>query len=127
MATPEAPTPPPAGLPEIVLHAARDIGHVDTAFDAELLLSTLLGAVYAGLLPDRDQGLTTFLGRLREYLAESVEPAAPLVNAALGGPAAAEPAWAAQLGKVRATGGYAYGDRYGDQTSYLATFEYEDP
>jgi hypothetical protein len=32
----------------------------------------------------------------------------------------------AQLGKVRATGCYAYGDIYGDQTSYLVTFAYDD-
>jgi hypothetical protein len=36
------------------------------------------------------------------------------------------PAWAAQLGRVRPTGCYAYGDIYGDQTSYLVTFAYED-
>ena len=34
--------------------------------------------------------------------------------------------WAAQLGRVRPTGCYAYGDVYGDQTSYLVTFAYED-
>jgi hypothetical protein len=32
----------------------------------------------------------------------------------------------AQLGRVRPTGSYAYGDVYGDQTSYLATFAYDD-
>jgi hypothetical protein len=37
------------------------------------------------------------------------------------------PAWVEQLGRVRATGCYAYGDVYGDQTSYLVTFAYDDP
>jgi len=36
------------------------------------------------------------------------------------------PEWAAQLGRVRPTGCYAYGDVYGDQTSYLVTFAYDD-
>jgi hypothetical protein len=36
------------------------------------------------------------------------------------------PVWTAQLGRVRPTGCYAYGDVYGDQTSYLVTFAYDD-
>ena len=41
-------------------------------------------------------------------------------------PGAQAPAWADQLGRVRLTGSWAYGDVYGDQTSYLATFAYDD-
>ena len=41
-------------------------------------------------------------------------------------PRSASPPWTAQLGRVRPTGCYAYGDVYGDQTSYLVTFAYED-
>ena len=40
--------------------------------------------------------------------------------------AARRPAWTAQLGRVHLTGSWAYGDVYGDQTSYLATFAYDD-
>jgi hypothetical protein len=40
-------------LTDLVLRAGRDIGRVSTAFDAELLLSTLLGSVYSGASPDR--------------------------------------------------------------------------
>ena len=47
-------------LPALVLHAARDIGGVDTAFDAELLLSTLIGSVYSGVLPDRGAAVDSF-------------------------------------------------------------------
>lgn len=36
------------------------------------------------------------------------------------------PRWVGDLGRVRLTGSYAYGDVYGDQTSYVATFAYED-
>ncbi|MFJ6955221.1 hypothetical protein, partial [Micromonospora aurantiaca (nom. illeg.)] len=41
-------------------------------------------------------------------------------------PGAYAPSWAGQLGRVRVTGAWAYGDVYGDQTSYLATFAYDD-
>src|SRR5258705_8634618 len=59
---------PGPGLPELVLRAARDLDIVDNAFDAELLLSTLLGSVYAGTLPDRGQALESFGGAFGEYL-----------------------------------------------------------
>ncbi|MET8066981.1 hypothetical protein, partial [Micromonospora sp. NPDC005313] len=41
-------------------------------------------------------------------------------------PGAYAPSWVGQLGRVRVTGAWAYGDVYGDQTSYLATFAYDD-
>jgi hypothetical protein len=114
------------GLPEVVLRAAGRIGEVESAFDAELLLSTLLGGVYQALSRDRGPAFDAFIGRFREHLATSSDPNAPLVAAVLDGRPASGPAWAGALGTVRATGGYAYGDRYGDQTSYVATFAYED-
>src|SRR5690606_42124711 len=46
------------------------------------------------------------------------------------GAAAVPPApvpWSAQLGRVRPVGTWAYGDVYGDQTSYVAVFAYDDP
>lgn len=104
-------------LPENVLRAAGRIGELESAFDAELLLSTLLGGVYQALAPDRGPAFDAFLDTLSEYLAASAEPSAPQVAAVLdGGSPAARP-----------TGGYAFGDRYGDQTSYVATFRYDDP
>ncbi|HKS99473.1 MAG TPA: hypothetical protein VJT31_08080 [Rugosimonospora sp.] len=114
-------------LAEAVLRAAGRISEVDTAYDAELLLSTLLGGVYQVLPPDRGPALDAFVETLREHLSTHDEPNATLVAAVLDGHPAPSPPWAAALGTVRATGGYAFGDRYGDQTSYVATFEYADP
>jgi hypothetical protein len=113
-------------LPELVLHAARDIAKVDTALDADILLSTLLGSVYAGTLPDRGAALDSFIEALTEHLATVRSPTARLVEAVLTGTPAEEPAWGRALGTVRPTGAYAYGDRYGDQTGYLAVFDYPD-
>ncbi len=125
------------GLADLVLHAARDIAQVDTALDAELMLSTLLGSVYAGTLSDRGPSLDEFVTAFREHLVAAGTPTAVLVTAVLdaltrpqppaGGTRTApagQPGWMASLGTVRCTGGYAYGDRYGDETGYLATFEY---
>jgi hypothetical protein len=121
------------GLPALVLHAARDIGSVGSAFDAELLLSTLLGSVYSGVQPDRGEAMDSFVDAFRTYLATVSEAPAPLVLAVLdgapvvdGAPIVGGPAWAGVLGTATVTGTYAYGDRYGDQTSYVATFAYAD-
>ncbi|GAA5177060.1 hypothetical protein GCM10023322_00780 [Rugosimonospora acidiphila] len=130
---------PGPGLPELVLRAARDLDKVDTAFDAELLLSTLLGTIYAGSLPDRAVALEFFGRTLREHLSttdtSTARVAASVLDALTPGTSeqreeAADdqgPAWLGALGAVRVTGGYAYGDRYGDQTSYLITYEYREP
>jgi|GEM_PF-1855900 len=128
--------PSRVGLADLVLHAARDIAGVGTALDAELMLSTLLGSVYAGTEPDRGPSLDEFVTEFREHLVAAGTPTAVLVTAvldALTRPAPADrpatapdgqPGWMAGLGAVRCTGGYAYGDRYGDETGYLATFAY---
>nr|WP_258545653.1 hypothetical protein [Micromonospora provocatoris] len=63
--------------------------------------ATTLRAVFAALVPDAE-------------------------GAARVRPGAYAPSWAGQLGRVRVTGAWAYGDVYGDQTSYLATFAYDD-
>ncbi len=128
---------PGSGLPELVLRAARDLDKVATAFDAELLLSTLLGSVYAGSLPDRAAALALFGRTLREYLAATdtrparvaarvLDTLTPGADPVPGGAGTGGPAWLGALGAVRVTGGYAYGDRYGDQTSYLVTYAYRD-
>ncbi len=134
MPTDPAPADRPS-LPELVLSAARDLARLDTAFDAELLLSALLGGVYAGTAPDRGQALAAFARELDDHLARvGTGPArlARTVLAALtgGDPGTPDPGegppWLGQLGAVQVTGGWAYGDRYGDQTSYVVSFGYRD-
>ncbi|SBT50122.1 hypothetical protein [Micromonospora auratinigra] len=131
MATPQTPY-------EAVLHAARDVTRLDSALDAEMLGAALLGSVYAVAESDREtavrQFVTGFLAttsRRRSAAATTIRAVfAALVPDAEGAarvrPGAYAPAWAAQLGRVHLTGTWAYGDVYGDQTSYLATFAYDD-
>jgi hypothetical protein len=123
---------------DAVLHAARDVAKLDCALDAEMLGTALLGSVYAVAVSDRAAAVREFVGqflgattRRRTASATTIrEVFAALVPDAQGatevrrGPLA--PAWTAQLGRVRPTGCYAYGDVYGDQTSYLVTFAYDD-
>jgi hypothetical protein len=113
-------------LAELVLSAASEIGRVPTALDAELLLSTLIGGGYAALDPDRGPALDELAAGLAEHLTGLDTEPARLVGAVLAGTALPSPEWTAALGTVRPTGGYAYGDRYGDQTGYIATFAYAD-
>src|SRR5947208_3064081 len=96
-------------LASLILGAAKDIERVDGTLDAELLLSTLLGSGYSRLAPDRGAGLDALVAELAK------EAAGHAVGALLTGP---DP--------MRPTGGYAYGDRYGDQSGYVATFADED-
>jgi hypothetical protein len=115
------PSPPvPPTLVDLVLAGARDIARVPTALDAELLVSALLGGEYAAFEPDR--------GPVLSALAEAVAEAASgkLVGAVLTGTPTDAVPWGAALGTVRSTGAWAYGDRYGDQTGYVATFAYGD-
>jgi hypothetical protein len=123
---------------DAVLHAARDVAKLDCALDAEMLGTALLGSVYAVAVSDRAAAVREFVGqflgattRRRTASATTIrEVFAALVPDAQGatevrrGPLA--PAWTTQLGRVRPTGCYAYGDVYGDQTSYLVTFAYDD-
>jgi hypothetical protein len=131
MATPKTPY-------EAVLNAARDVTKLDCALDAEMLGTALLGSVYAIAEEDRAGAVRAFVGefliataRRRAAAATTIRTVfAALVPDAPGAstvkPGAQAPTWSEQLGKVRLTGSYAYGDVYGDQTSYLATFAYED-
>jgi hypothetical protein len=123
---------------EAVLHAARDVAKLDCALDAEMLGTALLGSVYSVATTDRASAVRDFVGhflsattRRRTASATTIrEVFAALVPDAEGADevrrGAQAPAWAAQLGRVRPTGCYAYGDVYGDQTSYLVTFAYDD-
>src|SRR3954462_15641547 len=123
---------------EAVLHAARDVAKLDCAWDAEVLGTALLGSVYSIATSDRAAAVRDFVGhfltattRRRTASATTIrEVFAALVPDATGAgqvrPGPQAPTWTAHLGKVRPTGCYAYGDVYGDQTSYLATFAYDD-
>jgi len=123
---------------DAVLHAARDVAKLDCALDAEMLGTALLGSVYSVAEADRATAVRDFVGEflsatnrrrtaaattIREVFASLVPDAAGAAQVRRGPQA---PSWAAQLGRVRPTGCYAYGDVYGDQTSYLVTFAYED-
>ncbi len=123
---------------DAVLHAARDVAKLDCALDAEMLGTALLGSVYAIAATDRSAAVRNFVSdflsatvrrrtaaatTIREVFAALVPDAAGAAQVRHGAQA---PAWTAQLGRVRPTGYYAYGDVYGDQTSYLVTFAYED-
>ncbi|MEV4627444.1 hypothetical protein AB0J90_14245 [Micromonospora sp. NPDC049523] len=131
MATPQTPY-------DAVLHAARDVTKLDCALDAEMLGAALLGSVYAIADEDRSTAVREFVGgflaatsRRRTAAATTIRNVfATLVPDAEGAATvkqgATAPSWSGQLGKVRLTGSYAYGDVYGDQTSYLATFAYDD-
>ncbi|MFG1657784.1 hypothetical protein ACGFIY_14770 [Micromonospora chersina] len=131
MATPQTPY-------EAVLHAARDVTRLDSALDAEMLGAALLGSVYAVAETDRENAVREFVAgflsatsRRRSAAAATIRAVfAALVPDAEGAarirPGAHTPAWAGQLGRVHLTGAWSYGDVYGDQTSYLATFAYDD-
>jgi hypothetical protein len=130
--------PAPQTPYEAVLHAARDVAKLDCALDAEILGAALLGHIYEVAENDRAAAVrefvAAFLGAtnrrqtasattIRSVFASLVPDAAGAGEVKAGAQA---PAWAAQVGRVRATGCYAYGDVYGDQTSYLVTYAYED-
>ncbi|MFF5294974.1 hypothetical protein [Paractinoplanes globisporus] len=123
---------------EAVLHAARDVAKLDCALDAEMLGTALLGSVYSVAEADRAAAVRVFVGEflsattrrrtaaattIREVFATLVPDAAGAAQVRRGAQA---PSWVEQLGRVRPTGCYAYGDVYGDQTSYLVTFAYEN-
>lgn len=137
---------PAGGAAGLVLSLAGDLAEQDCALDAELLLSTLLGAVYAVTGADRGRIQSQFTTRLAGQaraagtptgttmaaLLRAWEPPAGREEPAAGdgshGTAAPDgtPAWLAHAGRVRVTGAWAYGDRYGDQTGYVVTFAYDD-
>ncbi|MER5700602.1 hypothetical protein ABT023_01395 [Micromonospora sp. NPDC002296] len=131
MATPQTPY-------DAVLHAARDVTRLDTALDAEMLGAALLGSVYAVAETDREGAVREFVSgflaattRRRTAAAKTIRTVfAALVPDAEGAakvhPGTQAPAWSEQLGRVHLTGTWCYGDVYGDQTSYLATFAYDN-
>ncbi|MFI6782450.1 hypothetical protein [Micromonospora sp. NPDC050276] len=131
MATPQTPY-------DAVLHAARDVTKLESALDAEMLGSALLGSVYAIAETDRDTAMREFVtgflaatARRRIAAATTIRQVFATLVPTAGGtervrPGSQAPSWTTQLGRVHLTGTWAYGDVYGDQTSYLATFAYDD-
>ncbi|MFC7528904.1 hypothetical protein [Actinoplanes sp. GCM10030250] len=123
---------------EAVLHAARDVTKLGCALDAEMLGAALLGSVYSIATDDRAEAVRDFVGRFLTATDQKHSPAAATIRevfatlvpdadgAAQVGHDAKSPSWVTELGRVRPTGCYAYGDVYGDQTSYLVTYAYED-
>lgn len=130
--------PAPRTAYDAVLHAARDVTKLGCALDAEMLGTALLGSVYSVAEEDRAGAVRDFVGRFLTATTDPGTPAAAAIRevfaalvpdaegAALVGHDTQAPAWGTQLGRVRPTGCWAYGDVYGDQTSYLVTFAYED-
>ena len=123
---------------DAVLHAARDVAKLGCALDAEMLGSALLGSVYSVATADRATAVRDFVGHFLTVTARRRTASATAIRAVFAAlvpeaEGAAEiragaqaPAWTVHLGRVRPTGCYAYGDVYGDQTSYLVTFAYDD-
>ncbi|WP_229075474.1 hypothetical protein [Actinoplanes sp. DH11] len=130
--------PAPQSAYEAVLHAARDVTKLGCALDAEMLGTALLGSVYSVATEHRAEAVRDFVGRFLSETSRRGTPEAVTIRevfaalvpdadgAAQVGHDGRAPSWVDQLGRVRPTGFYAYGDVYGDQTSYLATFAYDD-
>jgi len=116
---------------DAVLHAARDVAELDNALDAERLGAALLGSVYAVAETRRDDAVRAFVSDFLAATSRRRAAAATTIRSVFAAlvpdAAAAAPAWSGQLGRVHLTGCWAYGDVFGDQTSYLATFAYDDP
>jgi hypothetical protein len=114
------------------------VAKLDCALDAEMLGTALLGSVYAVAPGDRAAAVRDFVGQFLTVTARRRTAAATTIRGVFAAlvpdaPGAAEihrgtqdPDWTGHLGRVRPTGCYAYGDVYGDQTSYLVTFAYDD-
>jgi hypothetical protein len=131
--------PTPQTPYEAVLHAARDVTKVPTALEAELLGTALLGSVYAVADAPRQAAVREFVGgflaataRRRTAAARAIRCVfAALVPDADGAgrvrPGTGTVGWTGALGRARPLGTWAYGDVYGDQTSFLAVFGYDDP
>lgn len=127
---PVEPDPPdPRGL----FHAlAGDLADAECAFDAERMLSAMLGMVYQIADARRAHAVTEFAEGLGHFARQEGAVAlwaavdGLLPGLVPGRPAGDGPAWEPALAELQPTGAYAYGDVYGDQVSYLATFRYAD-
>src|SRR5690349_3266130 len=97
----------PTSRYEVLLGAAGELDRVHTAYDAELIVSTMLGAAYAVAATGRAAVLTETADGLRRHLARRRTRPAVLLRgtlAALAGTTATAPAepppWLAQVARV---------------------------
>lgn len=144
MPTPEAAGEPPevpaqrqsaaAERYDLFLSVAGDLDRVDTAYDAELVVSTMLGAAYAIADGNRAAVLTETTEGLRQHLTRKHTRPAALLQAVLATYLGGEgetpedpPGWLEHLGRVSPTSTHVFGDRDGSQVTYLASFAYTDP
>ncbi|HEY3505513.1 MAG TPA: hypothetical protein VGN37_22350 [Actinocatenispora sp.] len=123
-----------------ILAACEPIADLDTALDAELAVSALLGGAYAAADEDRAGAVARFCDDLIDELSDRDDALSGALLAGLAGVAppdarerAAElladrsgPAWAPAVGAVTCTGAWAMSDVYGDQTEYILAFDYAD-
>lgn len=129
--------PSPYGM---VIDALGEITTLGRAMDAELMISSLLGEFYANAPDDRPRafaveqvaaGVLRFAERRRTPAGDTVHAvlrsAFPELEAPKLEPGPATPRWVGAVGAVRPVATYAYSDEYGDQTSFVATYRYEDP
>lgn len=142
------PTPEAAGEPEIpaqrqsvaaeryelFLSVAGDLDRAGTAYDAELVVSTMLGAAYAIADGNRAAVLAETTEGLRQHLARKQTRPAALLRAVLATYGNHErptpddpPGWLPHLAQVTPTGTHVFGDTDGTQVTYLASFAYKDP
>ena len=119
---------------DLFLSVAGDLDRVDTAYDAELVVSTMLGAAYAIADGNRAAVLAETTEGLRQHLTRKQTRPAALLKAVLATygnherPTADDPpGWLGQLAKVTPTGTHVFGDREGAQVTYLASFAYAEP
>jgi hypothetical protein len=119
---------------DLFLSVAGDLDRVGTAYDAELVVSTMLGAAYAIADGNRAAVLAETTEGLRQHLVRNPTRPAALLKAVLATYGDDEPAtpddppqWLEHLAQVRPTGAHAFGDRDGTQVTYLASFTYDDP
>ncbi|MGH3737692.1 MAG: hypothetical protein ACRDT6_19080 [Micromonosporaceae bacterium] len=118
-----------------ILKEAAPIAAMPLALDAELAASALLGGVYAAA--DDSHGpdaVRQFAADFGGYLAKRRTSEAQGVRAALAAVVPDQvkapktgPAWLDSAGAATCTGTWAVRDNYGDQTQYIATYEYPDP
>lgn len=118
---------------DLFLSVAGDLDRVGSAYDAELVVSTMLGAAYAIADGNRAAVLAETTEGLRQHLTPNPTRPAALLKAVLATygdddePATPDdpPRWLAHLAQVRPTGAHAFGDK--DNVTYLASFTYDDP
>jgi len=127
------PAEDPTARYELFVDVARNLDQVPTAYDAELLVSTMLGAPYAIADTDRAVAISSTADGLRRHLARRRNRTALLLRTVLGvmvqdrqATMTDPPSWVPHVGQVKLTGTYTFGDQFRDQVTYLATFAYAD-